>query len=65
MIGLTVLPYGEQAVLLELDHAEESCRCAMPLLAKAHPGIRAVRPAACTVLLEFDPAVVSTPSWRG
>ena len=56
---LTVLPYGDRAVLVELAAAGDVLPLRGALLAQAHPAVRAVVPAARTVLVEFDPAGVS------
>ncbi|HEX4726216.1 MAG TPA: 5-oxoprolinase subunit PxpB [Jatrophihabitans sp.] len=56
MIDFTVLPYGDSAVLLELAEPTEVLALRDGLLAQRDPAIRAVVPAARTVLVEFDPA---------
>jgi KipI family sensor histidine kinase inhibitor len=56
MIDFTVLPYGDCAVLLELAEPAEVLALRDGLLARQDPAIRAVVPAARTVLVEFDPA---------
>lgn len=56
MIDFTVLPYGDSAVLLELAEPAEVLPLRDGLLAERDPAIRAVVPAARTVLVEFDPA---------
>jgi len=56
MIEFTVLPYGDCAVLLELADPTEVLALRDGLLARREPAIRAVVPAARTVLVEFDPS---------
>jgi KipI family sensor histidine kinase inhibitor len=56
MIEFTVLPYGDCAVLLELADPTEVLALRDGLVARKDPAIRAVVPAARTVLVEFDPA---------
>ena len=55
MIEFTVLPYGDCAVLLELAEPAQVLPLRDGLLARQDPAIRAVLPAARTVLVEFDP----------
>jgi KipI family sensor histidine kinase inhibitor len=59
MTGCTVLPYGEQAVLVALAQAAEVLPLRNALLARAHPAVRTVVPAARTVLVAFDPAAIT------
>jgi KipI family sensor histidine kinase inhibitor len=56
MIDFTTLPYGDSAVLLELADPARVLSLRDGLLARQDPAIRAVVPAARTVLVEFDPA---------
>jgi KipI family sensor histidine kinase inhibitor len=64
MTGWTLLPYGESAVLVELPGAREVLPVRDALLARAHPAVLAVVPAARTVLVEFDPGAVSAAELR-
>jgi KipI family sensor histidine kinase inhibitor len=57
VIEFTALPYGDSAVLLELVEPADVLRLRDRLVSSGHPAIRAVIPAARTVLVEFDPAV--------
>jgi 5-oxoprolinase (ATP-hydrolysing) subunit B len=57
--GITVLPYGQRAVLVELAAAEQVLPLRDALLAQAHPGLVTMVPAARTVLVEFDPAAIA------
>ncbi|MDQ1736385.1 MAG: hypothetical protein QOH56_2636 [Pseudonocardiales bacterium] len=54
-----LLPYGDRAVLIELSAAEEVIAVRDGLSRPALAGIVAVVPAARTVLVEFDPAILS------
>ncbi|MDQ1752899.1 MAG: hypothetical protein QOE71_3955 [Pseudonocardiales bacterium] len=54
-----LLPYGDRAVLIELSAAEEVIAVRNGLSRPALAGIVAVVPAARTVLVEFDPAIIS------
>lgn len=57
MPGWTLLPYGQSAVLVELAAAGDVLPLRDALIEQAHPAVRAVVPAARTVLVEFDPDV--------
>ncbi|HET6210007.1 MAG TPA: 5-oxoprolinase subunit PxpB [Jatrophihabitans sp.] len=57
MIEFAVLPYGDCAVLLELAEPAGVLALRDGLLASRHPAIRAVVPAARTVLVEFEPSL--------
>jgi KipI family sensor histidine kinase inhibitor len=50
-----LLPYGDEAVLIELANPTEVLPLRDFLVAQVNPAIRAVVPAARTVLVEFDP----------
>jgi KipI family sensor histidine kinase inhibitor len=50
-----LLPYGDEAVLIELANPTEVLPLRDFLVAQGNPAIRAVVPAARTVLVEFDP----------
>ena len=65
MTGWTLLPYGLSAVLVELAGAPDVLPLRDALLARAHPAVLAVVPAARTVLVEFDPDAVSVAELRG
>lgn len=56
MIDFSTLPYGDCAVLLELANPARVLALRDGLLAQQDPAIRAVLPAARTVLVEFDPS---------
>lgn len=60
MIDFTVLPYGDSALLLELVEPADVLGLRDRLVSSRHPAIRAVVPAARTVLVEFDPSVAGT-----
>ncbi|HEX8095815.1 5-oxoprolinase subunit B family protein [Jatrophihabitans sp.] len=64
MTGWTLLPYGPSAVLVELAGAPDVLPLRNALLARAHPAVLAVVPAARTVLVEFDPGAVSGAELR-
>jgi KipI family sensor histidine kinase inhibitor len=64
MTGWTLLPYGQSAVLIELAGAPDVLPVRDALLARAHPAVLAVVPAARTVLVEFDPSAVSGAELR-
>lgn len=57
----TLLPYGQNAVLVELAAASDVLPLRDALVEQAHPAVLAVVPAARTVLVEFDPAAVGYP----
>jgi KipI family sensor histidine kinase inhibitor len=66
MTGWRVLPYGVGAVLVELAGAPDVLPLRNALLEQRHPAVRAVVPAARTVLVEFDPdgiAVAELQAW--
>src|SRR5215218_7362853 len=65
MTGWTLLPYGQSAVLVELAGSSDVLPVREALLARAHPAVLAVVPAARTVLVEFDPSSVSEAELRG
>ena len=52
---MRLLPYGEQAVLVEADEDEQPLTFAAALAAAAAPGIAEIVPAARTVLVRFVP----------
>lgn len=58
MIDFSTLPYGDSAVLLELADPARVLSLRDGLLARRDPAIRAVVPAARTVLVEFDPNLI-------
>lgn len=60
MTGGRLLPYGTGAVLVELAGAADVLPAREALIAQRHPAVRAVVPAARTVLVEFDPDAVAT-----
>ena len=64
MTGWTLLPYGQSAVLVELSGARDVLPLRNALLARAHPAVLAVVPAARTVLVEFDPDAVAVAELR-
>ncbi len=64
MTGWRLLPYGTGAVLVELTGASEVLPLRNALLEQGHPGVRAVVPAARTVLVEFDPDAVAVADLR-
>jgi len=64
MTGWTLLPYGPTAVLVELAGAPDVLPLRDALLARAHPAVLAVVPAARTVLVEFDPGAVTGAELR-
>lgn len=53
-----VLPYGERAVLVEVDDGDEALGLHAALLGAPPAGVEELVPAARTVLVRFDPAVV-------
>jgi 5-oxoprolinase (ATP-hydrolysing) subunit B len=57
VIDFTALPYGDSAVLLELADPADVLSMRDRLISSGHPAIRAVVPAARTVLVEFDASV--------
>lgn len=61
---MKVLPYGEQAVLVEPADPAGVLALRDWLVRQRHPGITAVLPAARTVLVEVDPAVLPVPQLR-
>ena len=65
MTGWTLLPYGQSAVLVELSGARDVLPLRNALLARAHPAVLAVVPAARTVLVEFDPDAVAVAELYG
>lgn len=65
MTGWMLLPYGQSAVLVELPGARDVLPLRNALLARAHPAVLAVVPAARTVLVEFDPDAVAAAELRG
>jgi 5-oxoprolinase (ATP-hydrolysing) subunit B len=65
MTGWTLLPYGQSAVLVELAGSPDVLPLREALLARAHPAVLAVVPAARTVLVEFDPSAGSGAELRG
>ncbi|MDQ1744102.1 MAG: hypothetical protein QOE23_2441 [Pseudonocardiales bacterium] len=64
MTGWRLLPYGTGAVLVELAGAENVLPSRDALLSQGHPAVRAVVPAARTVLVEFDPDAVAVADLR-
>ena len=56
MIDFTALAYGDTAVLLELAEPADVLGLRDRVVSLRHPAIRAVVPAARTVLVEFDPS---------
>lgn len=64
MIGWRLLPYGAGAVLVELAAVADVLPLRDALVAKAHPAVLAVVPAARTVLVEFDPAAIADAQLR-
>jgi len=66
MTGWRLLPYGQSAVLVELARPADVLPARNALLAPGHPAVRAVVPAARTVLVLLDPdtpAIAELPSW--
>jgi KipI family sensor histidine kinase inhibitor len=64
MTGWRLLPYGQSAVLVELDDPGDVLAVRDALLRQGNPAVRAVVPAARTVLVELDPdALVDLPGW--
>lgn len=59
-----LLDYGDRAVLIEFDDAAEVPPARQRLTAPADPAVRAVVPAARTVLVEFVPGALSTADQR-
>jgi KipI family sensor histidine kinase inhibitor len=64
MIGGRLLPYGTGAVLVELAGAADVLPARNSLVSQRHPAVRAVVPAARTVLVEFDPDAIATADLR-
>ncbi len=54
-----VLPYGERAVLVEVDDGDEAMGLHSALAAAGLSGVEELVPAARTVLVRFDPNVVA------
>ncbi len=61
---MNVLPYGERAVLIEPADPKSVLPLRDWLVRQGHPGIVSVLPAARTVLVEFDPAVLAATALR-
>lgn len=61
---MNVLSYGERAVLVEPTDPDSVLPLRNWLVQQGHPGIVSVLPAARTVLVEFDPAVLSLTALR-
>ena len=59
---MRVLPYGSQAVLAELDSLERVYGLVAALRREKPPGVTELIPAARTVLVRFDPEVISGPA---
>lgn len=57
-MNFTVMPYGDRALLVEFDTANSVIRFRDSVRLQGHRAIRSVVPAARTVLVEFDPALV-------
>ncbi|MDQ2836821.1 MAG: allophanate hydrolase subunit 1 [Actinomycetota bacterium] len=57
-MDFTVMAYGDRALLVEFDEASSVIRFRDSVRLQGHRGIRSVVPAARTVLVEFDPALV-------
>jgi len=64
MTGPRLLPYGTGAVLVELAGAADVLPARDALVSQGHPAVRAVIPAARTVLVEFDPDAVAVADLR-
>lgn len=58
MIEFRLVRYGDRAVLVELPGAAEVLGFRAAVLAQRHPALRSVVPAARTVLIEYDPALI-------
>jgi len=63
-VSLRLLPYGDDAVLVELDDLPAVLGYHAALIAAALPGVTELVPAARTVLVRFDPARTTVPSVR-
>lgn len=55
---MTVVPFGEAALLVELDGAERAQRLAADLRAAPPPGVLGIVPGRASVLVELDPLAV-------
>jgi KipI family sensor histidine kinase inhibitor len=64
MTGWRLLPYGTGAVLVELAGAADVLPLRNALIEQRHPAVRAVVPAARTVLVEFDSDAVAVAELR-
>jgi 5-oxoprolinase (ATP-hydrolysing) subunit B len=60
----SVLPYGDGAVLIELDDPHLVLPMRDALIAQRNPALRSIVPAARTVLVEFDPTVLTPEQVR-
>lgn len=57
--GVRCLPYGDRAVLVEVASADGVLPLRDALLALDHPAVSCAVPAARTVLVEYEPALIS------
>ncbi|MGI8668198.1 MAG: 5-oxoprolinase subunit B family protein [Jatrophihabitans sp.] len=62
---MSVLRYGDRALLVELDSPRDVPDFANAVVLQAHPAILSVVPAARTVLIEFDPRRVGVAELEG
>jgi KipI family sensor histidine kinase inhibitor len=56
---MRLLPYGDQAVLVEVNRPDDVLPLRDCLIAQAHSAVRALIPAARTLLVEFDPGRIA------
>ncbi len=63
-MAFRVVPYGDHALLVELDSAAQVSSYRNAVLSQGHHALRSVVPAARTVLAEYDPAIASESAMR-